>query len=211
MQETEVLFQVSQIVSATDSFASAVEQIRSLLELALGAQALTLLGTSDLPDRASSKGDVVTPHVEEFLESLDLPYRSLYSVPLRAGGKELGKLIACYASPEFHADAPRRVSNYVGEQLGMLLERTRLGKDRSRLEAELAALREDLATRKAVQRAQGILVTRRGMTPASAKLWISQQARLGRFTAQQVAEQVVAGENAQRQKMFTPARYRRTA
>jgi AmiR/NasT family two-component response regulator len=111
----------------------------------------------------------------------------------------------------FHADVPRRVSNYVGEQLGMLLERTRLGKDRSRLEAELAALREDLATRKAVQRAQGILVTRRGMTPASARLWISQQARRARLTRQQLAEQVVAGENAQRQNLFTPWRHRRIA
>ena len=211
MKEAEILFQVSQIVSTTNSFTSAVKQIRGLLELALGAQALTLLGASDWPGRASSKVDAVTPQVEEFLESLDLPYRSLYSVPLRAGGKELGKLIACYASPEFHADIPRRVSNYVGQQLGMLLERTRLGKDRSRLEAELAALREDLATRKAVQRAQGILVTRRGMTPASAKLWISQQARLARLTAQQVAEQVVAMEIAQRQSFFAQAWQRRIA
>src|ERR1700734_4380312 len=112
MKEAEILFQVSQIVSSTDSFTSAVKQIRSLLEFALGAQALALLGASDLPGRASSKVDAVTPQVEEFLESLDLPYRSLYSVPLRAGGKELGKLIACYASAEFHADVPRRVSNY---------------------------------------------------------------------------------------------------
>jgi GAF domain-containing protein len=216
MKEAEILFQVSQIVSATDSFTSAVKQIRSLLELALGAQALTLLGASDLPGRVSSKRafskvDAVTPQVEEFLESLDLPYRSLYSVPLRAGGKELGKLIACYASPEFHADVPRRVSNYVGEQLGMLLQRTRLGQDRSRLEAELAALRDDLAMRKAVHRAQGILVTRRGMTPASAKLWISQQARLARLTAQQVAEQVVAMEIAQRESFFMQSRPRRIA
>jgi ANTAR domain len=199
MKEAEILFRISQIVNATDSFTGAVEQIRSLLGLALGTQALTLLGTGDLPGRASSKGGVLGPHAEEFL------------VPLRAGGKELGKLIACYASPVFHADVPRRVSNYVGEQLGMLLERTRLGKDRSRLEAELAALREDLATRKAVQRAQGILVTRRGMTPASARLWISQQARRARLTRQQLAEQVVAGENAQRQNLFTPWRHRRIA
>ena len=58
MKEAEILFRISQIVNATDSFTGAVEHIRSLLELALGAQALALLGTSDLPDRASFKGDV---------------------------------------------------------------------------------------------------------------------------------------------------------
>jgi hypothetical protein len=116
---------------------------------------------------------------------------SFYAAPLRAGGRELGQLLV-------QADLPHRVSNYVGEQLGMLLERLRLSKDQARLEAELAALREDLATRKAVQRAQGILVMRRGITPASARRWISQQARETGSSVLEVAEQVVAVENARR-------------
>lgn len=93
----------------------------------------------------------------------------------------------------------------------MLLERTRLAKERARLEAALASLQADLATRKLVQRARGILVTRQGMTPASAKLWISQQARQTRLTVQQVAEQVAAVENAKRQSLFTQSRQRRIA
>jgi hypothetical protein len=183
MQEAEILFRISQIVSTTDNFSRAVEQIRSLLELVLGAQAL----------RLELSGTSLEPRL-----------RSPTTAPLRAGGIELGKLLVQGA-------VPRRVCNYLGEQLGMLLERTRLGRNQSRLEAELAALREDLATRKTVQRAQGILVTRRGLTPASAKLWMSQQARLARLTVQQVAEQVIAGENAQRENSFTPARHRRIA
>src|SRR5580698_8273264 len=122
MKEAEILFRISQIVSTTRSFAGAVEQIHCLLRQALGAQAVTIA----LPGHAHLEPDVVTPQVEEFLDSLDVPYRSLYSVPLRAGGRELGKLIACYASVEFYADVPRRMSTYAGEQLGMLLERTGL-------------------------------------------------------------------------------------
>ena len=183
MKEAEILFRISQIVSTTDSFSRAVEQIRSRLELVFGTQALAL----ELPGA-----------------SREPRLRSPATVPLRAGGRELGKLLV-------QGDVPRRVWNYVGEQLGMLLERTRLGQDRWKLEAELAALRQDLATRKAVQRAQGILVTRRGMTSASAKLWISQQARLARLTGQQVAEQVVAEENAQRENLFRLTRHRRIA
>jgi hypothetical protein len=41
------------------------------------------------------------------------------------------------------------------------------------------------------------------MTPASAKLWISQQARQTRLSTQQVEKQVAAVENAQRQRLFT--------
>src|ERR1700722_4863931 len=156
MHENEILSQISQIVSTTNNFPGAVDKIRCLLDL-----------TIDLPGRASPA---------------ETSERTLYAAPLRAGGKELGKLLV-------QADLPQRVSNYVGEQLGMLLERTHLSNAQARLEAELATLREDLATRKAVQRAQGILVLRRGITPASARRWISQQARQTGSTVLEVAQQ----------------------
>jgi hypothetical protein len=166
MQENEILFQVSQIVSDADSFSLAVTRIRSQLAL-----------TIYLPR-------LVSPPVQTLSGSF-------YAAPLRASGRELGKLLV-------QADLPHRVSNYVGEQLGMLLERTHLSQNRARLEAELASLREDLATRKAVERAQGILVTRRGITPASARRWISQQAHQAASSILEVAEQVVAMEDARR-------------
>ena len=166
MQENEILFQVSQIVSDADSFSLAVTRIRSQLAL-----------TIYLPR-------LVSPPVQTLSGSF-------YAAPLRASGRELGKLLV-------QADLPHRVSNYVGEQLGMLLERTHLSQNRARLEAELASLRDDLATRKAVERAQGILVTRRGITPASARRWISQQAHQAASSILEVAEQVVAMEDARR-------------
>jgi hypothetical protein len=167
MKESEILIQVSQVVSTTDSLSAAVDQIRSLLDI-----------TIDWPRLASP----------------ETPRDYFYAAPLRAGGRELGQLL-------IQADLPHRVSNYVGEQLGMLLERLCLSEDQARLEAELAALREDLATRKAVQRAQGILVMRRGITPASARRWISQQAHETGSSILEVAEQVVAVENARRSGM----------
>ena len=181
MQENEILIQVSQVVSATDSFSGAVEKIRSLLDI-----------TIDWPLLASPAPGLASPEIET-------PPGSVYAAPLRAGGRELGKLLV-------QADLPHRVLNYVGEQLGMLLERLRLSKDQVRLEAELATLREDLATRKAVQRAQGILVMRRGITPASARRWISQQARQAGSTDLEIAEQVVAVENSRRSAQQTRQR-----
>jgi hypothetical protein len=166
MKEQEILFQVSQIVSVTNSFSGAVAKIRCLFDI-----------TIDLPGLASPR--------------LKRPHGSLYAAPLRASGRELGKLLV-------QAELPQRVSNYVGEQLGMLLERIQLSQDQARLEADLAGLRDDLATRKAVQRAQGILVMRRGITPASARRWLSQQAKQTGLTLLEVAEQVVDVESARR-------------
>jgi len=166
MKETEIIVQVSQIVSATDSFTGAVDQIRCLIEL-----------TIDVPGLGSPPMETLSG--------------SFHAAPLRASGRELGTLLV-------QAGLPDRVSNYVGEQLGMLLERTRLSEHRARLEAELAVLREDLATRKALQRAQGILVMRRGITPVSARRWISQQAQRAGCSILEVAEQVVAMEDIRR-------------
>jgi len=166
MKESEILFQVSQIVSVTNSFSGAVAKIRGLLDI-----------TIELPGLASPTMKTLSG--------------SFYAAPLRASGRKLGKLLV-------QADLPQRVSSYVGEQLGMLLQRTHLNEERARLEAELAGMREDLATRKAVERAQGILVMRRGITPVSARRWISQQARQAGSSVLEVAEHVVAMESARR-------------
>jgi hypothetical protein len=189
MHESELLFEISQIVSRTDSFSGAVDKIRWLLEQALGARTLTLVGASDVTASAALE---------------ETRFLSWKASPLRAGGRELGKLLVS-------SDVPHRVSNYTGEQLGMLLERIQLANQRTRLEAALSSLRADLATRKLVQRAQGILVARRAMAPAAAKLWISQEARRSRLSVHQLAARVVAMENEQRNRPFIRSRHRRIA
>lgn len=184
MKEAQILFKISEIVSTVDCFNTAVDRIRSLLIQAVGALELAALDTNELSGHE--------------LLAAQLQHRAVHAVPLRAGGRELGKLIACYATSESHAAIPHRISTYVGEQLGMLLERTRFRQDGERLEAELHRLRDDLATRKAVQRAQGILVMQRGITPASARRWISERARETASSVRQVAEAIVIVENERR-------------
>jgi hypothetical protein len=115
MHESELLFQVSQIVSATNSFTRAVDKIRSLLEQTLGARTLTVVGASDFTGNASLE---------------ETRFQWWKASPLRAGGRELGKLLVS-------SDVPDRVSNYTGEQLGMLLERIQLAKERQYAAAPL--------------------------------------------------------------------------
>jgi len=199
VKEEQVLFQISQIAGAATDFDRALESIRVLLERTFGAKALTV----DLR-QTSRQADLTTAHVEQVLEAFDLPYRSLYSVPLRAGGNELGKLIVCYASQEFHGTAPQRVSQYTGEQLGMLLERTRLHDNRKRLGGALVSLREELATRKVLERAQGILTARRGMALPAARLWISQEARRSGLPRRAIADRIIQHQIDERAAELAP-------
>jgi GAF domain-containing protein len=175
MTEKEVLFQISHLVNGDLSFPRAVEQIAILLERERMAKAV-IFGT---PDPVSVLG------------SFRNLYRSLYRVELRDRGESLGQVTICFAS-DSRLPSFEHLADFVGEQLGMLLARTRLEERRSQLESEIARIEEDLATRKVVQRAEGILVAERGMAPAVAQRWIVQQSQKTGLSTQDVAGRIVA-------------------
>jgi GAF domain-containing protein len=178
MTETEVLFQISNIVNGRLSFSYAVEQIALLLEREAEGKALLI-------DQLN--GDPV-----KLLDSLSQPYRALYTVDLRDGGETLGKATLCFASDELLGTVPQRLAGFVGEQLGMLLARTRLAEKRAKLKSEIEKIGQDLARRKVLQRAEGILIAKRGMTPAAAKAWIAQQSRNTGLSTTDIAERLIA-------------------
>jgi hypothetical protein len=191
MKESELLFQVSRIVSATYSFASALDRIGALLRQALEERSLTI----ELADSRSSRPKPA--------------HRFSFPIVLRASGKKLGELMLHCNQPGFDASVSHRVFRYIGEQLGALFERSYLSSHGAQLAAELADLRRNLETRKALQRALGLLVAQRGMTADSAQSWISERARDSRLSIQQVAEQITLEESADHQTFNIPWEYRR--
>jgi hypothetical protein len=84
----------------------------------------------------------------------------------------LGTLIAIFALESAHGAVLKRIATFAGEQLGTMLVRICLSGTRDDLRAELAEIRDDLATRRAVQRAEGFLTTRWGIDASAAKLWM---------------------------------------
>ena len=132
----------------------------------------------------------------KLLDSFDQPYRSLYSVDLRDGGEILGKATLCFASDQHQGALNQRLADFIGEQLGMLLARTRLSDRRARLKSEIEIIEEDLATRKVMQRAEGILIAKRGMTAAVARRWIAQQSHKTGLSKRDVAERIIAYDQA---------------
>ncbi len=184
MTEPELLFQISDIVNGRHSFAEAVEQI----DLLLGreAHAKTLLIEHPLIEQPGS------PDAVALLESFDQPYRSLYTVDLRDSAETLGKATLIFASNHFLGAVPRRLADFVGEQLGMLLGRTRLADRRAHLKREIEKIETELATRKVMQRAEGLLIAQRGMTSAAARRWIELQSQRTGLAPNDVADRVIA-------------------
>jgi uncharacterized small protein (DUF1192 family) len=184
MTENEVLFQISNIVNGHLSFPQAVEQIALLLEREVNGKSLII----EEPDRPN---DAV-----KLLESFDQPYRSLYSVDLRDGRETLGKATLCFASGHFQGAFPQRLADFVGQQLSMLLARTRLAERRAQLKDEIEKIKADLAMRKAMQRAEGILIAKRGMAAVAARRWIAQQSQKTGLPKRDVAERIIAYHQA---------------
>jgi hypothetical protein len=179
MTENEVLFQISNIVNGHFSFPQAVDQIARLLEREANGKGLVIEGDG-------------APDPVKLLESFDHPYRSLYTVDLRDGGETLKKVTLSIASDYFEGARQQHLADFVGEQLGMLLARTRLAEKSAKLKREIAQIEEDLATRKVLQRAEGILVTRRGMSAATAKTWLAQQSQTTGLSKTDVADRIIA-------------------
>jgi DNA-binding transcriptional MerR regulator len=179
MTESEVLFQISNIVNGHLSFSRVQEQITLLLEKEACGKGVFIDST-------------VAPNAAMLLDSFSHPYRSLFTVDLRDAGVSLGKITLLFASDKFQGSLPQRLSTFVGEQLGMLLARTRLAERREELKQEIAAMKEDLSTRKLMQRAEGLLIACRGLLAISARRWIAQQSQKTGLSKSEIADRVVA-------------------
>jgi hypothetical protein len=121
LSEEELLLEIDRITHTHSIFNRAVERIGALLEREAFGKAFLV----ELPGAEPRKSLLSTSsEIQEFLASVQMPYRSLYAVPLEYSGEEQGKLIACFASPRFLGDLPRRIAAYAAEKLGQLLART---------------------------------------------------------------------------------------
>jgi GAF domain-containing protein len=179
MTENEVLFQISAIVNGRASFPQAVQQIANFLEREAHGKGI-------FADKLTELSEVV-----DLLESFGLPYRSLYTVALRDGGESLGNITLCFASDHFEGTFQQRLADFVGAQLGMLLARTRLRERRAELLDEISRIEDDLASRKVMQRAEGILIAG-GMAPPVARRWIGQQSQRTGLSKNDVADRIIA-------------------
>ena len=129
---------------------------------------------------------------KRFKAMVEDTYEAFLSVPLVSGGEVIGVVNVHHREP--HEHSPEEISTlvFIGEQLGVTISK-------SLLEQRAARLQEELATRKVVERAKGILQRRHGISEEDAYLTLRNQSRRMRRPMKELAEAIILAEDLGKQ------------
>lgn len=206
--ERSILLALSGATSRSNSFAAAVSDVRALLETHLDLHALVI---DVFPFENGGTISVREGEFDSLFALTDVPYKAVYTVSLRAGGVNLGRLAAGFASLSELGDLPKRVAHFAGEQLGLVLERERLHDLRTAQERWLRDSRVSMSERKIVSRARGLLTAHHGMSEVGAGTWLAKQASKSGLTVAAIAERLLIVQNSPRLSGVSEAEERLSA
>jgi hypothetical protein len=128
----------------------------------------------------------------EAVSALPGTYRTRISASVVENGRVTGAIDLYFAHADFGQLDPLALARFLGEQIGLLIGADRIGRENRQLEAEVETIQRELALRKTIHRARGILAVEHNITdPESAKLLQQHSLRLGK-PAGEIAEAVVA-------------------
>jgi uroporphyrinogen-III synthase len=128
------------------------------------------------------------PRFRYFTELPEDRYEAFLSVPLLSRGRLVGVMNLQHREPHIHTSRDIRLLSTIGVLAGAEIEV-------ARLETENSGLSLQLATRKLVERAKGILQRDLGLTEEQAYLSIQRQSRQKRKTMKEIAEAIVLSED----------------
>lgn len=118
-------------------------------------------------------------------------YEAFLSVPLVNRGEVIGVVNVHHRQPYDHTPEEVSLVTFIGEQMG-----SAVGK--SMLEDQNSLLREQLETRKLVERAKGILQNRHALTEEEAYLRLRNESRRLRRPMKELAEAIILSEELAR-------------
>jgi uroporphyrinogen-III synthase len=121
-------------------------------------------------------------------------FEAFLSVPLVAEGKVIGVLNIHHRQPHQHSPGEIELMTFLGQQIGGALERAGLREQNAKLQEEARLMREQLETRKLVERAKGILQRRLKLTEEDAYLRLRNESRRQRRSMRELAEIIIADE-----------------
>ena len=124
---------------------------------------------------------------QRFNELPEDRYEAFLSVPLFSRARLVGVMNLQHREPHVYTSRDIRLLSTVGFLAGAEIEM-------ARLETENSDLSQQLATRKLVERAKGILQRDLGLTEEQAYLSIQRQSRQKRRTMKEIAEAIVLSE-----------------
>ncbi len=118
-------------------------------------------------------------------------YQALLSVPLVSGGSAIGIVNVHHREPHEYTPAEIALVTFMGEQLGNALAKSMLAEENERLYEEAKEAKEQLESRKLVERAKGILQRREDITEEEAYLRLRNQSRRMQRSMKELAEAII--------------------
>ena len=121
-------------------------------------------------------------------------YEAFLSVPLVNKGKAIGVINVHHRAKHEHTPEEIATISFIGEQMGSAISKSLLEEENSRLAEETAEMKRQLETRKAVERAKGILQRRQNLTEEEAYLRMRNESRRLRRPMKDLAEAIILAE-----------------
>jgi uroporphyrinogen-III synthase len=127
------------------------------------------------------------PRFKGFGHIIEDTYDAFLSVPLMSQGTVAGVVNVHHREAHEHSPEELEVISFIAEQMGNAVARAQLAEQVERLS-------DELATRKVVERAKGILMRSRNLTEEQAYLLMRTESRKGRRPMKQLAEAIILVE-----------------
>ncbi len=143
---------------------------------------------------ALSTNAAADPRFKIFPALIEDTYEAFLSVPLVNKGKAIGVINVHHRERHPHSADEVATISFIGEQMGSAIAKSLLEEENARLSEETAEMKRQLETRKAVERAKGILQRRQNLTEEEAYLRMRNESRRLRRPMKDLAEAIILAE-----------------
>jgi len=138
------------------------------------------------------------PRFKMFPALIEDTYEAFLSVPVINKGKAIGVINVHHREQHEHKVEEVTTIQFIGEQMGSAIAKSLLEEDNARLAAETEEMKRQLETRKAVERAKGLLQRRHNLTEEEAYLRMRNESRRLRRPMKELADAIILAEELAR-------------
>ena len=149
---------------------------------------------------ALSEKAAADPRSKIFPKLVEDTYQAFLSVPLINKGGAIGVINVHHRERHDHTAEEISTIQFIGEQMGNAIAKSLLEEENARLSEEAAEMKRQLETRKAVERAKGILQRRQNLTEEEAYLRMRNESRRLRRPMKELAEAIILAEELGRKE-----------
>jgi len=144
------------------------------------------------------------PRFKMFPALVEDTYEAFLSVPLINKGGAIGVINVHHRERHEHSVEEISTIQFIGEQMGNAIAKSLLEEENARLAAETEEMKRQLETRKAVERAKGILQRRHNLTEEEAYLRMRNESRRLRRPMKELADAIILAEELARKDSSSP-------